>query len=73
VRDFIATVKGYYDTLNPDGKASLIAFIVNTKVTGAVKTKIGSPAIRIIEELKNLLNEKCGQAETEATLTKKTH
>jgi hypothetical protein len=71
VRDFIVTVKGYYDTLNPDGKASLIAFIVNRKVTGAGKTKIGSPEIRTIEELKNLLNEKCGQAETEATLTKK--
>jgi len=71
IRDFIATIKGYYDTLNEEGKRSLISFITNTKITGSVKTKIGNPLLHNLTELKNLLNEKCGKAETEATLMKR--
>jgi hypothetical protein len=70
VRDFIASIEGYYDELEDGaaGKIKLVNFVLKSKVQGAAKTKIGDAVVKNLEELKNLLLVKCGSVETRTTL-----
>jgi predicted RNase H-like nuclease (RuvC/YqgF family) len=50
----------------------LIKFVVESKIIGVARTKIGCVAdVNTIAALTTLLNEKCGQTETQASLLKK--
>jgi hypothetical protein len=57
IRDFIAAIRSYYAILNDDGKKQLIKFVIQAKILGSAKTKIGAPNTDNIDTLKNLLND----------------
>jgi hypothetical protein len=61
IRDFLAAIQAYHDTLSAVGNPLLIAFVINAKVLGSAKTKHGDgQGCATITDLKALLHERCG-------------
>jgi hypothetical protein len=72
VRDFLAAVRGYHQTLNDNGKVALINFVLETKILGEARTKIEeATGMTSITDLTTLLNTKCRGPKSQATLQKK--
>ncbi len=72
VRDFLAVIKGYHDTLKDEDKPTLIKFVIATKILSDAKTKIGEgTGTTTFAELSTLIHTKCKGPESQATLLKK--
>jgi hypothetical protein len=67
-RDFISTVESYYTELKEADRPRLIRFVLQAKIQGAAKTKIGEATVETLEDVKTLLLAKCGSVETIETL-----
>jgi Zinc knuckle len=72
IRDFISTITAYHDELNEEGKVRLVQFLINAKILGTAKTKLGpGTAIATLAQLKTALYERCGSKETYESLREK--
>jgi Zinc knuckle len=72
IRDFLAAVRAYHDILSAEGKTQLISFVINAKILGTAKTKLGEDVgVATLAALKALLHERCGSKETYESLREK--
>jgi hypothetical protein len=70
-RDFLNAVESYWEFLDEAGKSQLVKYVVQAKIIGPAKTKIGSAVPTTLSNLKTLLKTKCGATESIESLSVK--
>jgi len=64
IRDFLNNVRFYHDTLNAEGKLTLVNFVMSCKIQGRALTKLGNARPITFDELQKSVETQCGTLET---------